>query len=168
MNRNETTMIIATLKMAYPSSFKDITPEDASATVNLWQTLLADEPFEDVKNAVMALVSTRTAGYSPTIGEVKEKLFQLRNPHERSETEAWALVSRACRNGYYGYREEYEKLPPDVQRAVGAPEVLRQWAMIPTDELCFHSGSSFNAAPAASLTDIGIFAISLSRLCMVV
>lgn len=143
MNRNETTMIIATLKMAYPSSFKDLSEEDASATVNLWQMLLADEPFEDVKNAVMALVSTRTVGYSPTIGEVKEKLFQLRNPHERSETEAWALVSRACRNGYYGYKEEFEKLPLDVQRAVGAPEVLKQWAMIPTDELETVTASNF-------------------------
>ena len=42
--------------------------------------------------------------------------------------EAWALVSRALRNGYYGANEEFEKLPPLVQKAVGSPGNLRNWA----------------------------------------
>lgn len=143
MEKQDIQDILAVLKTAYPSSFKDLSEEAYKDTLRLWFMLLGDEPAEEVKAAVVALVSTRTVGYSPTIGEVKEKLFQLRNPHERSETEAWALVSRACRNGYYGYKEEFEKLPLDVQRAVGAPEVLKQWSQIPTDELETVTASNF-------------------------
>ena len=42
--------------------------------------------------------------------------------------EAWALVSRAIRNGYYGAEKEFEKLPPLVQKAVGTPGQLRNWS----------------------------------------
>ena len=45
---------------------------------------------------------------------------------------AWALVSRALRNGTYGAEEEFNKLPDDVKRAVGSPEQLHNWAT--TDE----------------------------------
>ena len=39
------------------------------------------------------------------------------------------LVSRALRNGYYGAVEEFNKLPPLVQKAVGSPDNLRNWAL---------------------------------------
>ena len=58
---------------------------------------------------------------------------KLKRSNDLDELAAWALVSKACRNGLYGYREEFAKLPPDVQAAVGAPEQLRAWAMMDTE-----------------------------------
>jgi hypothetical protein len=52
---------------------------------------------------------------------------------ELPEQTAWAMVSAACRNGLYGYKAEFEKLPPAVQAAVGAPEQLKAWAMMDAD-----------------------------------
>jgi hypothetical protein len=46
--------------------------------------------------------------------------------------QAWALVSKALKNGTYGAQEEFDKLPPTVQKAVGSPSQLRNWAV--TDE----------------------------------
>ena len=46
--------------------------------------------------------------------------------------EAWALVSKALRNGINGADEEFNKLPATVQKAVGSPNQLRNWAI--TDE----------------------------------
>lgn len=43
--------------------------------------------------------------------------------------EAWALVSNAIRNSTYNSVDEYAKLPPVVQKAVGLPDQLRIWAM---------------------------------------
>ena len=40
------------------------------------------------------------------------------------------MVSKALTNGIYGWREEYDKLPPMVQRAVGRAENLREWAQM--------------------------------------
>ena len=133
MTHKETGMVLAVLKAAYPHSFKDITPEEGMAMANLWQTMFAADPYEAVNAAVSALISTRKEGYSPTIGEVKEQLYKLTAPEELNEGEAWAMICKACKNGSYGYKEEFEKLPPEVQKAVGKPEQIREWAQIDTD-----------------------------------
>ena len=133
MTRNETAKILAVLKAAYPHAFKDITKVDAEAMLNLWTRQLERESMTEVSVAVDALIATRTDGYSPTIGEIKEQLRKLKSVHELDELSAWALVSKACSNGLYGYKKEFEKLPPDVQRAVGSPEQLREWASVDVD-----------------------------------
>ena len=61
-------------------------------------------------------------------------MHDLTAPATLSETEAWALVSKAIRNGIYGYQEEYDKLPPTVRAAVGRPEQLKEWAMMDVGE----------------------------------
>ena len=133
MTKEETVKILAILKAAYPHSFKDMTKLDAEAMVNLWARMFAAESPEEVGVAVDALIATRTAGYSPTPGEVKEQIRKLKQKEELDESAAWALVSKACSNGIYGYKEEFAKLPKAVQDAVGAPEQLRAWAMMDAD-----------------------------------
>ena len=128
MNREETLAILAVLKLAYPSAFRDLGRTDAEATVRLWQKHFADVPYEEADLAVSLLIDTRGPGYTPTIGEVKNLLRGLRAPEGLGAEEAWALVSKACRNGLYGSREEFAKLPPEVRSAVGSPERLRAWA----------------------------------------
>lgn len=146
MTRDDVIMILATLKAAYPHAYKGMTRRDGEALVNLWQRQFADEDPNAVAAAVDALISTRTAGYSITPGEVKEKLHQLRTVNELNESDAWALVSKACSNGLYGYREEFAKLPPDVQRAVGAPEQLKAWAMMDAEAVESVVASNFMRA----------------------
>lgn len=143
MTRDDVIMILATLKAAYPHAYKGMTRRDGEALVNLWQRQFADEDPNAVQAAVDALIATRTAGYSITPGEVKEKLHALRTVNELNESDAWALVSKACSNGLYGYREEFAKLPPEVQRAVGAPEQLREWAMMDSDTVQSVVASNF-------------------------
>lgn len=130
MNKAETTKILANLKAAYPSSFKDMGNADYHAMIDLWQMMFAEDSYDAVNAAVAALISTRKEGFTPTIGEVKERLAFAREQAKGtlSEQEAWALVEKACRNGLYGYQAEFDKLPPEVQRAVGAPEQLKAWA----------------------------------------
>lgn len=130
MTREETVKILALLKVAYPHSFKDITRADAEAMLDLWTMQFREDSMEFVSAAVNALIATRKDGYSPTIGEVKDQMFKLREHDGLSESSAWALVSKACGNGLYGYMEEFAKLPEEVQRAVGAPEQLKAWAMM--------------------------------------
>ena len=143
MNLSEATTVLAVMRAAYPHSFKDIKPDDALATAQLWAQMFDKEPYEAVNAAVKALIATRQVGYSPTIGEVKEKLRSLVKTDELNDAQAWALVTKACKNGLYGYKQEFEKLPPQVQKAVGSAEQLRDWSMM--DEETFQSviGSNF-------------------------
>ena len=135
MDRNETVKILTVLKAAYPHSFKGLPRRDAEAMIDLWQKMFETEPYANVNAAVSALIATRKEGFTPTIGEVKERLAFAKEQAAGalSEQEAWALVEKACRNGLYGYQKEFEKLPAEVQRAVGAPEQLRAWAMMDSE-----------------------------------
>lgn len=149
MTEHETLVILATLQTAYPHSFKDADPD---TTCKLWQLMFASDDYEQVAAAVYALIASRKEGYSPTIGEVKEKLRLLYGQKELTEQEAWALVFKALSNGYYGYKTEYEKLPPEVQKAVGRPEQLREWAMMQTDTVQSVVASNFMRSYRVMLT----------------
>ena len=135
MNRTETIAVLALLKAAYPNFYKGMPPADLQAAVNLWCLHFAGDDADTVTAAVHALIDARTEGYPPTIGAVREQIRKLKTKDALSEAEAWALVSRASRNGLYGYREEFEKLPKEVQKAVGTPEQLKAWAMMPSEEV---------------------------------
>lgn len=145
MDRNETMQILTVMKAAYPHSFKDLTRRDAEAMIDLWQTMFAKESYAEVNAAVGALISTRKEGFTPTIGEVKERLAFAREQASGglSEQTAWAMVEKACRNGLYGYQKEFDKLPPDVQRVIGAPEQLKAWAAMDAETVNSVVASNF-------------------------
>lgn len=124
---------MAILTAAFPTFYRNAEGMDAQAVVNLWALQFADYPYSMVEAAVQALISTKVEGFPPTIGEVKEKARMLFAEKQLTETEAWALVSKATRNSAYGSEQEFNKLPPAVQRAVGGPEQLRAWAVMDAD-----------------------------------
>ena len=65
----------------------------------------------------------------PTPADIRAEAVKLSMPDEPNETEAWTLVSKAIRNSSYNSIQEFSKLPPLVQKAVGQPSQLEQWAM---------------------------------------
>lgn len=146
MNRQQTTTILAILKAAYPHAFKDMTTEDAKIMINLWEQMFTEEPYEEVNAAVKALIATRTEGYTPTIGEVKEQIARLKNTSDIDENTAWMLVSKACRNGLYGAKQEFDKLPEDVKDVVCSPEQLKQWAAMDAEIVESVVASNFKKA----------------------
>lgn len=75
MNKTETAQILAILKAAYPNSYKNLTAEDAKATVNVWAAQFASMPVGVVMIAVNKLISTNV--FPPTITEVKGRMRTL-------------------------------------------------------------------------------------------
>ena len=73
-------------------------------------------------------MKSNSSGFAPSPGQLIENIQTLTRPQELNEMEAWSLVSRALKNGNYGAEEEFFKLPPIVQKAVGQPSQLRAWA----------------------------------------
>lgn len=133
MNVLEANLVLGTLQSAFPSFYRGIKQKAAQDIADLWAKMFEDDDFKAVMASVQALIATRTEGYPPTIGEVKEKLAKIRGADGISEQEAWALVSKACQNGYYHSVEEFEKLPEVVQRSIGGPEQLKAWAQMDAD-----------------------------------
>ena len=128
MTKKETAMLMAVLKAAYPAYYKGQSEDEAIAAARLWYEMFADDPYGEVAAAVKMLIATKVEGYPPTIGAVKEKLAQLRRPNEMDAQDAWALAAKAAAGNL-----AWEKLPPQVQRAIGSQSVLRDWGMMETE-----------------------------------
>lgn len=126
-------MILTLLQSEYPLSFSKMDERTMRLKLKLWQAEFQNDDINLVYAAVR-LYMKNPEKFAPSIGQVREKMNSLLHAQqgdtELAEQRAWALVSKACRNGIYGYREEFAKLPPEVQRAVGEPEQLKQWAMM--------------------------------------
>jgi hypothetical protein len=126
MNREETKAILAILKAGYPNFYKDMTKEDATSIINLWATMFADDPAQVVTEAVKSLMCTLK--YPPTIADVKEKIAMITQPPAMTEMEAWQMVKSAI--SYYNATETFSRLPPILQKIVGSPNTLREWAQM--------------------------------------
>lgn len=128
MTRQEALAIMAMLKTAYPSFYKDFSKEELNAAVNLWATMFSEEPIQVVTEAIKALMCTLK--YPPTIADVKEKIAAIMHPEmmTMTEMEAWQKVRRAI--SYYNADETFAQLPPVIQKIVGSPNTLREWAQM--------------------------------------
>lgn len=135
MTREDTIKILSVLRGAYPAFYRDITKQEAESTIALWESMFDEEPYELVAAAVKAFISGDWKGFPPAIGQIKERIRQITQPEEMTEQEAWSYVSKALRNSIYGSKEEFAKLPPEVQAVVHDPGQLRQWALSQADEV---------------------------------
>ena len=129
MTRQEALAVLAMLKTAYPTFYKNFNKEDISAAVNLWATMFSEESIQVVTEAIKALMCTLK--YPPTIADVKEKIREITQPDEMTEMEAWDMVRRAI--SYYHANETFANLPPMLQKIVGSPNQLREWALMDID-----------------------------------
>ena len=125
MTRDETVNIIRVMVDSYPN-YK---PNNLSETVDVWHTMLSDYDYNLVSMALKSYILSDTSGFAPAIGQIVAKMHAITHPQELNEMEAWSLVSKAIRNSIYNSADEYAKLPPIVQKAVGLPSQLMQWAI---------------------------------------
>ena len=143
MTYDETLSIMSVLKAAYPNYYKDMRRSDADAVVSLWVEMFKDDPVEIVAVAVKAHIATDKKGFPPHIGAIKEAIVKLKTSEEMTELEAWALVNKATKNSTWNAKEEFDKLPPVIQRLVGSPQQLRDWAAMPADTINSVVASNF-------------------------
>lgn len=146
MTREETVKIIRIMVDSYPN-YK---PNDISETVDVWHMMLEEYSYKEVSVALKAYILSDESGFAPSIGKLVSKIHTVTAPQELNEMEAWSLVYKAICNSTYNSVSEFEKLPPLVQKAVGLPDSLREWAM--TENLnCEVVMSNFQKAYKAEL-----------------
>lgn len=136
MNRAETIKILAVLQLNYPDSFKDKTKETLDGIINLWQSIFAEDDYAYVNAAIIAHIASDTNRFMPPIGVIKAKLTGLSTAgNEMTELNAWRIVKKALSNSSYNSKQEFDKLPATIQKAIGGADMLKVWASIPIDEL---------------------------------
>lgn len=139
MHIEEARKIIAVMMVSYPN-FKPIDTEFMATT---WADMLSEYTYEQVNTALRCYITTDKSGFAPAIGQIVDKIKTVSEPQQLNELEAWGLVYNAIRNSGYHADEEFAKLPPIVQKAVGSPSQLRNWGMTDIDSLETVAQSNF-------------------------
>lgn len=116
--------------MAY--TFPNFRPEDPDGIAAVWADILSGYDYTTINAALKAYILTDTTGFAPTIGQL---IARVNSHDEMEDMKAWAMVRKALRNGIYGAEEEYAKLPPAVQDAVGDKSSIEAWATLPSEEI---------------------------------
>lgn len=125
MTREQIQDFLAMVQATYPN----FNPPNKTAAVNAWKLALEDYEENQVHVAFKLYMQTNTSGFPPVPGQIIDKIHDMTTPQELNEMEAWSLVSKAIRNSGYNSVDEFEKLPPLVQKAVGLPSQLRAWGL---------------------------------------
>jgi len=72
MTKEETIKIMAILKAAYPTYYKDQTPDEAAMSVGVWQATLIEYDYKSVSAAIKEII--KTMKYPPSIAEIINKI----------------------------------------------------------------------------------------------
>lgn len=124
MTREQVQDFLAMIDGTYPN----FNPENTTVAVNAWKLALEDYEEQEVHMAFKMYMQSNTSGFAPVPSQIIENIHKLTAPRELNEVEAWSLVVNAMRNSGYNSVEEFSKLPPLVQKAVGLPDNLKEWA----------------------------------------
>ena len=126
MTREEFGVLASAMVSLYPEMNLMRDPDAA----RIWYAMMGDMDYQTASRALQYHVNT--SPYAPKVVDFRRYAAQR---DDMNTEEAWALVTRALRNGLYGAEEEYAKLPDKVQRAVGSPVNLREWSQLGKDEV---------------------------------
>ena len=145
MTRKETISLLTIMQAGYADSFRGMSDDVLNATVALWHGMFRDDDYNAVMMAVKSFMSHDTGRWMPTVGQIRSEMVSLcpSSGGDLTENEAWAMVYKAVCNSSYNSKEEFSRLPPMVQKAVGTPDQLRMWALMEADEVNSVIASNF-------------------------
>lgn len=130
MTERETAKIIALLREYY----RDTVSTTETAKVKAWHMLLCDYEYADAQRAVLDLAYSYKNDFMPTPARLIETIRSAKAADSLSAQEAWNLVSKAVsRTDWFNPSKQFDALPPEVQRAIGNANMLKEWGMVDVD-----------------------------------
>jgi len=131
MTREETVGLIRSIVSLYPNWH----PENLTETVNAWHWALEEYPAPAVKASLQIYLKTNRTGFAPSVSQIIDGMHSVKDNSRLTEGEAWAMVKKAIADSGYNAKEHFDEFPPEIQKAVGGPEMLRQWGMTDSAEV---------------------------------
>lgn len=128
MNKSEASRAVATIRMAYPKYYKDMTKEELEGVINLWAFQFKDMNGTEVLYALHDYISNDVKGFPPAIGQIKDVVYKRHNVNSKSALEAWEDVIKSIRKGGT-LKEKYNRLDEVTQRTIGTKEELNEICM---------------------------------------
>lgn len=131
MTREECKQLIMICEATYPN-FRASNPAE---TLNAWHMILGEYDYQTMLMALKMYIHTSGSAFAPSVSEL---IAMTRKPQELTavqEVDVWREVRPAISNGIYGAETEFEKLSPMAKKMVGDPQQLREWAMLPSEDI---------------------------------
>ena len=119
MTREDAARIVRIIWATYPNAYPS--DEVLLDAISVWAVIFAADSSRLVESAVYTYIN-EDRPKAPNPGQIRAIMQRITHPDELSEGDAWNLVQRALSNGLYGAQEEFDKLPEDVQKAIGSPQ----------------------------------------------
>lgn len=117
MTKEDTIKILSILKASYPNFYKELTKQEAETTINLYTEMFSNTEANLVATAIKELIQHQS--YPPTIADIKNKIDELTQPYEETESELWEIYKKIIQSGYYGDRTEFDALPEAIKSYLG-------------------------------------------------
>lgn len=130
MTQEEFARIAKAMNAAYAGNEVMFT---SAKQIEVWHRMLSDLDCEICEKAVLNLIAKSEK--KPSIAAIRKEYFDLIVPENMNEQQAWDVVRDGIRNGTYGAVEEFEKFPEVIQRAVGSPMSLTEWASLESSQV---------------------------------
>lgn len=126
MDRKEFLTLARTMKAVYtdPKFLAD------NFAIEVWYEMLKDLPYKVAADAIQRHM--QTSKFLPTIADLRENVQKNTAPEEMTAIEAWRLTYRAICNANYHAEEEFNRLPEVIQKTIGSPDTLKEWAKMDT------------------------------------
>lgn len=150
MNRAETDKILFIIRAAYPEVYARLGKTDIELLSITWSKLLEEYTFAQVSAGLELYMRTDTFGRAPKVGQIIDAIAKAEDK-AMNANEAWAQVYKAICNGSYGAEEEFAKLDKTVQKAVGSPANLREFAAMDIKDVSVTIKAHFKSVYEAEL-----------------
>ena len=130
MTRDEVKRIVMITQAAFPN-WK---VEDKKTLLDVWTEVFRDDDPKVIEAALMHYIRTDTSGFAPSPGKLRTGFLEAVEDYDDTEDAIAELRKAVARASYYS-EEEFRKLRPAMQKAVGNPENMRIWAQEDADTL---------------------------------
>lgn len=141
MDNKQLAQVFGAMRFIYPKYFATLNEDDLKGLINAWAVFFADDDAVVFTKAMRICACTNT--FFPSIADVKEQIVKLTQPAVMSEQEAWSTVREVLGYGASNTEKAWNDLPEPIQKAVGSPSMLRQWALMNEDTVDSVIASNF-------------------------
>lgn len=135
MTKQEVAKLLFVIRANYPESYSKLSDTDMELLAVSWERLLQGYTYAQCDAALQTYLLTDTYGRAPKIGQIIDSIHKVSEAQELNSNQAWALVYKAICRGAYNAEEEFNKLPPVVQKAVGSYHNLYDYSQMRIEDV---------------------------------